>query len=59
MLACTSVLSRLSLPAGGGCPRFDALVVDEAAQALEPATIIPFTLLHPHAKVKHPPSFPA
>lgn len=35
----------------GGAPLFDALVIDEAAQALEPATLIPFTLLKPGAKV--------
>lgn len=33
-------------------PLFDALVVDEAAQALEPATLIPLQLLRPMAKVR-------
>jgi superfamily I DNA and/or RNA helicase len=44
----------LSTPASQqqtGPPLFDAIIVDEAAQALEPATLIPFVLLKPGAKV--------
>lgn len=33
----------------GAAPLFDALVIDEAAQALEPATLIPFQLIKPGA----------
>ncbi len=36
---------------GSGVPQFDAIVIDEAAQALEPATIIPFALLKQDGKV--------
>ncbi|GFR50440.1 hypothetical protein Agub_g12661, partial [Astrephomene gubernaculifera] len=39
----------LLLPAGA--PRFDALIIDEAAQALEPAALIPLQLLQPGGKV--------
>jgi hypothetical protein len=36
------------LPPGAGAPPpFDVLLVDEAAQALEPATLIPWQLLKP------------
>jgi superfamily I DNA and/or RNA helicase len=31
----------------GPAPLFDVVVVDEAAQALEPATLIPFQLVKP------------
>ncbi|GIM05142.1 hypothetical protein Vretimale_9587 [Volvox reticuliferus] len=34
-----------------GAYRFDALIIDEAAQALEPAALIPLQLLRPGAKV--------
>lgn len=34
-------------PAGVEAPLFDVLVVDEAAQALEPATLIPMQMLKP------------
>ncbi len=33
-------------------PRFGALVIDEAAQAVEPAALIPMQLLAPCAKVR-------
>lgn len=33
----------------GAAPLFDVVVVDEAAQALEPATLIPFQLIKPGA----------
>jgi hypothetical protein len=39
-------------PASLGAPSFDALVIDEAAQALEPAALIPLQLLQPGAKVR-------
>ncbi|KAG1653968.1 hypothetical protein FOA52_008664 [Chlamydomonas sp. UWO 241] len=35
----------------GRAPRFDALVIDEAAQALEPATLIPMQLLRSGARI--------
>ncbi len=35
-----------AFPAGAG-PLFDVVVVDEAAQALEPATLIPLQLIKP------------
>jgi hypothetical protein len=37
-----------AFPAGAG-PLFDVVVVDEAAQALEPATLIPLQLIKPGA----------
>lgn len=52
--AAAAVLLRqlCTLSAAGGellkaCPLFDVLVVDEAAQALEPATLIPLGLIKP------------
>lgn len=30
---------------------FDSLIVDEAAQAIEPATLVPFRLLKPSARI--------
>lgn len=35
----------------GHAPLFDALVIDEAAQALEPSALIPFSLLKPSSKI--------
>jgi superfamily I DNA and/or RNA helicase len=48
----TLLLQLCTLSAAGGellkqCPLFDVLVVDEAAQALEPATLIPLGLIKP------------
>lgn len=37
----------------GSAPRYDALIVDEAAQALEPATLIPMQLLKPGSRVSN------
>lgn len=36
----------------GAAPLFDVVVVDEAAQALEPATLIPFQLIKPGASAR-------
>ncbi|MEW5299031.1 MAG: hypothetical protein WDW36_002086 [Sanguina aurantia] len=54
VVACTLSSSGgdlLSAWPPGTAPRFDALVIDEAAQALEPAALIPLQLLRPGAKI--------
>lgn len=38
----------------GGAPLFDVVVVDEAAQALEPATLIPLQLIKPGEECQIP-----